>query len=160
MDFLGNFPKWPNPPSPFDFFLCLEKNPKESCVFGGGLSNYIDHDDQAEQKADPLSECEKTEETLMTSWYPAVTAVFNDKTITKVLPKHHHHNYHNYQHLDKTEGTEGRAPPKLLQLRLCFAFHSGFKHNPIIILSLYFSFFVPALLSIQLSIPKISSCSQ
>ena len=35
-----------------------------------------------------LPECEKTEETLMTSWYPAVTAVFNDKTITKVLPKH------------------------------------------------------------------------
>jgi hypothetical protein len=32
-----------------------------------------------------ISECEKTEETLMTSWYPAVTAVFNDKTITKGL---------------------------------------------------------------------------
>ena len=31
-----------------------------------------------------FTECEKTEETLMTSWYPAVTAVFNDKTITKV----------------------------------------------------------------------------
>ena len=43
---------------------------------------------------EPLSECEKTEETLMTSWYPAVTAVFNDKTITKVLPIHHHHLSH------------------------------------------------------------------
>ena len=32
-----------------------------------------------------FTECEKTEETLMTSWYPAVTAVFNDKTITKVF---------------------------------------------------------------------------
>ena len=32
-----------------------------------------------------ISECEKTEETLMTSWYPAVTAVFNDKNINKGL---------------------------------------------------------------------------
>ena len=32
-----------------------------------------------------ISECEKTEETLMTSWYPAVTAVFNDKSINKGL---------------------------------------------------------------------------
>ena len=32
-----------------------------------------------------ISECEKTEETLMTSWYPAVTAVFNDKNISKGL---------------------------------------------------------------------------
>jgi hypothetical protein len=31
------------------------------------------------------SECEKTEETLLTSWYPAVTAVFADKNITKGL---------------------------------------------------------------------------
>ena len=32
-----------------------------------------------------ISECEKMEETLMTSWYPAVTAVFNDKNINKGL---------------------------------------------------------------------------
>ena len=32
-----------------------------------------------------FSECEKTEETLLTSWYPAVTAVFNQKDITKGL---------------------------------------------------------------------------
>ena len=42
---------------------------------------------QTEYNVNPLSECEKTEETLMTSWYPAVTAVFNDKTITKVFAK-------------------------------------------------------------------------
>ena len=75
----------------------------------------------------------------MTSWYPAVTAVFNDKTITKVLPKHHHHNH------DKIKGTEGRAPSKLLQLRFCLAFHTGFEHIPII-LALNFCFFVSALL--------------
>ena len=34
---------------------------------------------------DAYSECEKTEETLLTSWYPAVTAVFADKNITKGL---------------------------------------------------------------------------
>ena len=33
----------------------------------------------------PSSECEKTEETLMTSWYPAVTGIFNDKNINKGL---------------------------------------------------------------------------
>ena len=42
---------------------------------------------QTGYNVNPLSECEKTEETLMTSWYPAVTAVFNDKTITKVFAK-------------------------------------------------------------------------
>ena len=51
--------------------------------------NFIHHhDNRTEKKMIALPECEKTEETLMTSWYPAVTAVFNDKTITKVLPKH------------------------------------------------------------------------
>ena len=32
-----------------------------------------------------ISECEKTEETLLTSWYPAVTAVFSTPNITKGL---------------------------------------------------------------------------
>ena len=73
-----------------------------------------------------FTECEKTEETLMTSWYPAVTAVFNDKTITKVWyflsdrsrgwtnswlsaeftgisfldhrPHHHQHHHHHHHH--------------------------------------------------------------
>ena len=81
--------------------------------------NYID-------QAHPLSECEKTEETLMTSWYPAVTAVFNDKTITKVSSAQ---TWSWYQALT-TKGTEGRAPSKLLQLRLCLAFHTGVNHHP------------------------------
>ena len=52
------------------------------------LNSIHHHDNRTEKKMIALPECEKTEETLMTSWYPAVTAVFNDKTITKVLPKH------------------------------------------------------------------------
>ena len=39
----------------------------------------------------------------------------------------HHHNH------DKIKGTEGRAPSKLLQLRFCLAFHTGFEHIPIIL---------------------------
>ena len=31
--------------------------------------------------------------------------------------------------MPKTKGTERRTPSKLLQLRLCLAFHTGVKHN-------------------------------
>ena len=39
---------------------------------------------------DMCSECEKTEETLLTSWYPAVTNVFSQKNITNGLKVEYH----------------------------------------------------------------------